>query len=94
MYIEGCHFIKWRDMKLNICVSIHRHLYNMANGLFEILMKLKICPISHYTYINFVYQKLMYIEGCNSIKWRDMKLNICVSIHRHLYNMSNGFLKF
>ena len=45
-------------------------------------------------YINFVYQNLMYIEGCNSIKWRYMKQTLCVSIHRHLYSMSNEFLKF
>ena len=49
---------------------------------------------SYCMYINFVYQNLMYIEGCHSIKWRDMKLNLCVSIHRHLWSMSNGFLKF
>ena len=53
--------------------------------VFEILMKLKICPISHNT-LTFVYQNYMYIEGCHSIKWRDMKLNGCVSIHRHLKN--------
>ena len=36
-------------MKLNLCVSIHRPLWNMSNGFLKILMKLKICPISHNT---------------------------------------------
>ena len=84
MYIEGCNSFKWKDMKLNLSVSIHRHPIEHVQWVCAILMKLKICPISHHTYINFVYQKLMYIEGCNSIKWRDMKLNLCVSFHRHL----------
>ena len=36
-----------------------------------------------YVYSNFVYQNLMYIEGCNTIKWRDVKLALGVSIHRY-----------
>ena len=51
--------------------------------VFEILLELKIGPISHHT-LTFVYQDLMYIEGCNSIKQKDMKQILCVSIHRHI----------
>ena len=45
-------------------------------------------------YINSLYQNLMYIEGCNSFKWKDMKLLLCVSNHRHWYSTFNEFLEF
>ena len=44
MYIEGCNSIKWR------VVSAFTDIYiEHVEGVFEILMKLKICPISHHT---------------------------------------------
>ena len=61
-------------MKLtSLCQHLHISIEHVQ-WVFEILLKLNICPISHHI-INFVYQNLMYIEGCHSIKQKDMKLN-------------------
>ena len=51
--------------------------------VYEPIMYIKFWYIN-FMYITFVYQNLMYIEGCNSITSKDMKLLLCVSIHRHL----------
>ena len=59
--------------------------------VLEVSIFVHICPIYLSPYINFVEQILMYIKGRNFIKQQDVKLILDVSIHRHVWNISNEF---
>ena len=70
--------------------TVHIIIIMIVYIVYEPIMYIKFWYIN-FTCITFVYQNLMYIEGCNSITNNDMKLILCVSIHRHLKSMFNEF---
>ena len=59
-------------MKLILCINIHRHLYRVCPMSFRNLDGTFNLPYDLSSYINLVFQNFMYIEGCNSIKWKVM----------------------
>ena len=59
--------------------------------VLKVLIFVHICPIYLSPYINFVWEILIYIKGRNSVKQQDVKPILDVSIHRHVWNISNEF---